>query len=170
MLIAHLPAGYILFKAVDKKNTFQEKDKKPLLFGILLGSILPDVDTIWFYLVSDRSAVHHSYWTHTPFFWTMVFVLIYTFSRILKLRRISVFTLGCWVSIILHLILDSIAGQIRWTWPFSNQAVQLVEIPATHDWWVLSFIFHWTFLLEIGFIAVAIFIFLKERARLNAIK
>ena len=170
MLIAHLPAGYILFKAFDKKNTFLANDRKMLIFGMLLGSVLPDVDTIWFYLVSNRSEVHHNYWTHTPFFWTVVFVLIYAFSRVLKLRKTSLFALWSWLSITLHLVLDSIPGQIRWAWPFSNHAVQFVEILPTHDWWVLSFIFHWTFLLEIVVFVVAIFIYLKDRTCLSVIR
>ncbi|NUM57701.1 MAG: hypothetical protein HUU56_03670 [Bdellovibrionaceae bacterium] len=57
MLIAHLHAGYILFKGANQKPIFPKESKKSQLVGILLGSILPDVDTFWFYFISDRSEV-----------------------------------------------------------------------------------------------------------------
>jgi inner membrane protein len=163
MLIAHLPAGYILFHTVKKNRLLDEKSKRPLFFGILLGSILPDLDTIWFYALSDRSEVHHSYWTHTPFFWTVLFIFGFVASRFFKNQRLSVFILDVWISAMLHLCLDTIAGQIRWAWPFSNRAIQFVEIPATHSWWVMSFINHWTFLLEIILIVIASIIYFKNR-------
>ncbi|NUM57700.1 MAG: hypothetical protein HUU56_03665 [Bdellovibrionaceae bacterium] len=70
----------------------------------------------------------------------------------------------------LHLALDTIAGQIRWAWPFSNQAIQLVNIPPTHSWWVMSFIFHWTFFIEVGLIILALLLFLKERSHSTLIR
>lgn len=170
MLIAHLPAGYILFKALNKKQIYQEKFKKTLLWGILLGSILPDFDTLWFYFISNRSEVHHSYWTHTPFFWTALCVVVYVVSKFLKMRNVSVFTFGIWISVILHLVLDTIAGQIRWAWPFSNRAIQLVEIPPAHSWWVISFIVHWTFYLEVGLIILAWLLFFRDRSRTTPVK
>ena len=48
-----------------------------------------------------------------------------------------------------HLILDSVAGDIRWLWPFSDEGFQLVTVPTTHTKWYMSFFHHWTFKLEI---------------------
>ena len=96
--------------------------------------------------------------------------MAYAFSKILKVKNLSVLTFGVWIGVILHLLLDTIAGQIRWAWPFSNQAIQLVDIPPTHTWWVMSFIFHWTFCLEVGLIIIALLLFFKDRSRITSVR
>ena len=66
---------------------------------------------------------------------------------------------------ILHMGLDSIVGKIAWAWPVSSHSAPLVVVPATHDWWVLSFLTHWTFLFEIGICLIAFALFWRGRKR-----
>ena len=69
MFIAHLPAGYLLTRFVVVKRgmahipSFQYRTFMAL--G-LIGSLLPDVDMLYFYLIDNRQHLHHGYWTHIP--------------------------------------------------------------------------------------------------------
>jgi inner membrane protein len=54
--------------------------------------------------------------------------------------------------------LDSIAGQIAWGWPATHHAAPLVAVPATQDWWVMSFLLHWTFTVELVICAAALLV------------
>jgi hypothetical protein len=54
------------------------------------------------------------------------------------------------VSIFAHLILDTIGGGIVWGAPFDGSLLTLVTVPATQSHYILSFIVHWTFLLELS--------------------
>ena len=62
----------------------------------------------------------------------------------------------------LHFALDSIVGGISWLYPFIDYDLSLFTVPATHDFWVWSFVFHWTFLLEIAVIVAAGILLCKE--------
>jgi inner membrane protein len=152
MLIAHLPAGYLAYKTSEILSPTLRNTQKSKLIGILTGSLLPDLDVIWFYVVSDRRDVHHSYLAHTPIFWIGILLLFLFIAKIRNKNDLKIFSISMCVGAILHLALDSIARQIRWLYPLTNSAIQLVEIPPTHSWWVISFITHWTFLLEVALV------------------
>lgn len=62
MLTAHLPAGYCLSRVTGTSLP-------GALPVMLLFSVLPDFDLLWFYLVDNRSIHHHRYWVHIPAFW-----------------------------------------------------------------------------------------------------
>jgi len=51
--------------------------------------------------------------------------------------------------------LDSIAGSIAWGWPLSAAAYPLVVVHPTHGHWILSFLNHWTFKVEIALTLIA---------------
>jgi inner membrane protein len=57
--------------------------------------------------------------------------------------------------LLLHMVLDSIAAEIGWLKPFAPYEVNLVQVPARYDWWVWSFVLHWTFLLELAIVLAA---------------
>jgi len=57
----------------------------------------------------------------------------------------------------IHLILDTIAGGIRWLWPFSEGEFTLVSVPARFSPWYLNYVFHWTFALELILVGLAAF-------------
>lgn len=138
MLTAHLPSGYVLWRALPCV--------KWGLPAALAGAVFPDLDLIWFYLVDDRAFHHHRYWVHVPVFWLAVSAgLLPLVWRTAWCGAALVF-LG---AISMHLVLDSISGGILWGAPVSDHLYALVEVPATQSNWVLSFILHWTFLLEV---------------------
>lgn len=158
MFIGHLPAGYILTDFLQKRlNT-----KRFLWLG-LLASILPDFDLLYFYFVDNKQTLHHDYWIHVPFYWLCIglatFVCLSLFRQSHLFGAATIF----FANIFLHLFLDTIAGGIAWLYPLSEHSFFLVTVPARYQPWYLSFVFHWTFLLETGVIIWAIVIRIRKR-------
>ena len=152
MFIGHLPAGYLTSLGARLAGL-------PSLFcvALIVGSVLPDVDILWFYLVDNQSTHHHSYITHRPILWFAILAFGATFSSsLLK---------GLGTGGILHLGLDSIAGHVAWLWPISDAGLTLVEVQPTHDHWILSFLAHWTFKVEIALTVVALVVFIYSRLK-----
>ena len=58
-------------------------------------------------------------------------------------------------NVMLHLVLDSTAGGIRWLWPASEAEFALAHPTARHQPWYLNFVLHWTFALELLITAAA---------------
>lgn len=158
MFIGHIPAGYILTKIIQKKIKIQY-----CLFIGLIGSIFPDLDMLYFYLIDNRQHLHHSYWTHIPFYWLSIAVIILALLRILKKKTYLIAAIIFLSNIFLHLFLDTLFGKIAWLFPFTDKAYYLFEVPSVHSFWIYNFIFHWTFLFEIGVITWAIYLFFKDR-------
>jgi len=158
MFIGHIPAGYITTRAIQKKHHV----KTGLLLG-LIASVLPDIDLIYFYLFDHQSTLHHSYWTHIPFYWLLILAVTVLAALIFKkLKKVGPFILIFFSNIFLHLFLDTIVGKIEWLYPFSTQSFSFFEVPAVYSWWVLNFVFHWTFLFEIGVIIWASYLLYHE--------
>ncbi len=160
MFIAHLPAGYLLTRFLQRKL----KTTKYLWIG-LLASILPDFDLPYFYLIDHRQTLHHEYWIHLPIFWLSVSflaVLIFFFTKNRRFLLISTIFLA---NIFLHLILDTFVAGILWLYPFSHVSLRLFTVPARYPFWGENFAFHWTFLVEIAIILWAFIVLIKSWRR-----
>ncbi len=142
MFIGHLPGGYLAARALWGRN------QRTLIIATMVGAVLPDIDMLWFHLVDQGAVHHHTYFTHRPALWACIALLG------LLLRKNIVLALG--LGGLVHMLLDSIVGAIAWGWPFTDAANPLVTVPATHKNWIMSFLTHWTFLVEIGLTLVAI--------------
>lgn len=143
MLTAHLPAGYVLAHAFDR-------NKRALWAATMIGSVLPDFDLLFFYFVDGRSVHHHRYWVHVPAFWAVCAIGVLPILWVIeRLRVLLAPALVFLAAILLHLVLDTISGGILWAAPFSDQLFTLVTVPATQHHWILSFLLHWTFVLEL---------------------
>jgi len=156
MLVAHLPAGYILGHTARAKGA--------VLGAVLLASVLPDFDMLWFHLVDGRSVHHHRYWPHVPGFLGIVAAI--TLPAVAWLKRSWLLPASlCFGAILLHLLLDTLVGSIMWYWPFSDEFVQMTTVFPTHSHWILSFMFHWSFLAELLICAIAAALFYKRRLK-----
>jgi hypothetical protein len=128
-----------------------------LLIGTL-GAVAPDFDMIHFYLLDQRQHHHHTYWTHYPVFWLVLALMSYVwFGSRNKLAFWCFF-----INIFLHLLLDSIVGDIWWLAPWLDKPFSLFTVPAAYQPWWLSFILHWSFGLEL-FLSAWALIILKNR-------
>ncbi|MDA8747840.1 metal-dependent hydrolase [Litoreibacter sp.] len=154
MIIAHLPSGYIAYRASGHRSRF-------VFWGCLLGAIFPDFDLIWFYFVDGRAVHHHRYWVHIPGVWLASTLVALPVLWRMKpaFRHAGIAFLTLWF---IHLCLDSIVGSIMWLWPISDQFFQLATVQPTHSRFILSFMAHWSFALEIALWITAIVLFLKR--------
>lgn len=155
MFIGHLPAGYLLSRVFSDRATQA---------AVTVGSILPDIDLLYFYTLGERAVVHHYYWTHIPAFWVVLGAVVWSILRIARLRY-HAYVAPLLLGVFLHLCLDSIAGSIFWMYPFSDTALTLVHVPALYDPWYLNFIWHWTFAVEIAVVLFAVYIFVRRQFR-----
>ena len=150
MLIAHLPAGYLLARRIVPRLATAPAEARRLMAVGLAASVFADIDLVYFYLIDGRQTLHHDYWTHIPAFWPAAMLaaaaLLWLARMGIPWREFLVFLAG----VILHLALDTPTGGILWGWPVSLYRFLLVEIPARFDWWVWNFVLHWTFLIELA--------------------
>lgn len=145
MIVAHLPAGYLLAR----------RWSGPVAAAALLGSVLPDLDMAWFHLVDGRAVHHHRYLTHVPGFWAalggVVALALWALGRERALACCGALLAG----VALHLALDWPVGGLMWLWPLDDRLFALVTVPARFDWWVWSFVLHWSFAAEVAIVLAA---------------
>lgn len=166
MFVAHLFAGYLCTRHTIRRARDQLKDSKNWRYYLALGvlcAVLPDFDLLYFYTIDNRQHLHHSYWTHIPIFWVIIAGLVYAVSRWVFNKRVGVLCLILLVNTWVHLILDTVAGGIYWLYPFSDENIQWMHISARYQWWVLNYIIHWTFLLEICIVLAAIYTYRRDQ-------
>ncbi|WP_321504389.1 metal-dependent hydrolase [Breoghania sp.] len=156
MLTAHLPAGYCLSRLAGKPH----RASRGLLATVLICSVLPDFDLIWFHFVDNGKLHHHRYWVHVPFFWACLGMLVIPLVWRTRFRLYAVLGLA---AVFLHLALDTIAGGIMWRAPMDATLYRLIEIPPTYGHFMISFLLHWSFLLEIAVWLSAVALFLRAR-------
>jgi LexA-binding, inner membrane-associated putative hydrolase len=162
MFVAHLPAGYLVGAATAGR--WPVAHFRNAWCAVLLGSIAPDLDLFYYYLVSDRSINHHVYPTHVPIVWLMVsFTVAFCLWRAPPRWRI-VWALFC-TGWLLHLVLDTVAGHIWWLWPWVTTPYVLIEVPRRFDLWWLNFLTHPSILLELVITGCAVALWCR-RAKL----
>ena len=157
MITAHLPAGYLLSRGL--------KPAPYVVTACLVGSIFPDLDLFWYEFIDHHAVHHHRYWVHVPLFWAMVLVVALPIVNRFAPQLFRA-TIAFVCAIFLHIMLDSIAGGIMWSWPFDDTMTYLFKVPRREGFWLWSFILHPIFLLEIAiWIAAAFaFVFWKQVA------
>ena len=169
MFIGHLPAGYVLTRALWVALLRVPMPKwRPFLLAGLVSSILPDMDLLYFYLIDNRQHPHHSYWTHLPFYGVIVGILMLLFIVISKRKQWLPYVIVVGANIFLHLCLDTIVGKVRWLYPISNRDFYFFSVPRIHSWYVWDFVLHWTFLLEFIPIIAAIYVYTQWPSPIEA--
>ncbi|MGF7059513.1 metal-dependent hydrolase [Brassicibacter mesophilus] len=159
MLIAHAPAGYVvlrLFNKIKKENISYFK------YGILF-SIWPDFDLLYFYLIDNKSSLHHFYFPHIPLFAFICCFLVIVLKKLkVDKRAINIYYLFL-INWFIHLALDTVTGGINWLYPINNKLFVFIKIPANYQHWIISFVLHWSFLFEISIVIWAVILFLKRK-------
>ena len=167
MLIGHLPAGYLAASPLLDRLSVPARDRRALLGIALAGSVAPDLDLLYFYTLGG-DLHHHALVPHWPLFWLALTAVGLVVATLRKSRFLALATAFGGGAALSHLVLDSIAGAVRWGAPFSTYETTLVEVPATHGWWVWSMATHWTFAVEVA-LALAAFAVWRLRQRRAAI-
>lgn len=157
MFIGHLPGAYLVFRTVGPGLT------KVAFAAAMIGAVAPDIDMLWFYLVDNRSHHHHDYLTHRPILWAGI-AAMGLLSR-LALPRAGTIVAAFGAGGLVHMALDSIVGKITWGWPFTDAAYPLVVVPATKSHWILTFLSHWTFAVEIAITLLAFFLWRRGKRK-----
>lgn len=169
MFLGHLPAGYLCSNFLLKHREVPIEKRNMLLILGLIGSIAPDLDMFYFYLVDHRQHWHHSYVTHWPSFWLGVIASSFMVGSTIRNRLLVYGGTIFGINGLLHLVLDTHIGRIRWLEPFSDRWVYLWNVPSLYHPKILNFMFHWTFLFEITLVVSAIYVFTKNR-HLNQVR
>ncbi|MBQ0754710.1 MAG: metal-dependent hydrolase [Gammaproteobacteria bacterium] len=167
MFLAHLPAGYLLTRALTSRRPGLSTLPSYIMAAGLLGSIAPDLDLLWFYLVDNRAHPHHSYWTHFPSAWAMLLALSLLWVSVERQRHTAKALLVFACGGLLHLVLDSVAGGIRWLAPFSSESWSLTEVKRFVEPWWLNFFLHWSMLIEAIIVAIGWHQYSLDRQVLN---
>ncbi|PCJ30198.1 MAG: hydrolase [Gammaproteobacteria bacterium] len=162
MFIAHLPSGYILATAiVERVRSLPVKASTVIAAGIL-GALAPDFDMLYFYLIDNRQTHHHKYFSHWPLLWLCLIMVSSWWCRFSSQSKIAFIILIFSLAGLLHILLDTLVGDIWWFAPFFNEPYALFTVPAVVKPWWLNFIVHWSFAVEL---AICFWAVVKYRLR-----
>ena len=154
MFFAHIPAGYLVSRALVRGNPFP---LKLVLFAGVAGGGLPDIDLLYLYLLDSTPQHHHTYWTHLPIAWLGCTALAWVAAR----KCSAACRLG-WAAFLLswlsHLLLDTLTGDIWWLYPLVDQPYSLVKIEARYQPWWMNYLLHWSMAVEAAIIALAVWL------------
>ncbi|MCU7920528.1 MAG: metal-dependent hydrolase [Candidatus Thiodiazotropha sp. (ex Epidulcina cf. delphinae)] len=149
MIIGHLPAGYVFAEILARKLSNIGVDHRHLVLIGVLGAIAPDLDMLYFYLVDNGQRHHHTYWSHYPVVWLGLLAASVGWHRLALNKSRTILAIVFSAGGFMHLLLDTIVGDIWWLAPFLNQPYAMFTVPALYTPWWLNFILHWSFALEL---------------------
>lgn len=193
MFIAHLPAGYLVTRVLWPRlapiTVPSSGERKRALAVGLAASLAPDLDLFWFYFVDGGRTHHHHFFPHLPAVWLLGGALAFglttlwgavrrpTPSRFLSAQatgandekdrswlapRLVLLATACGL---VHLLLDTVVGHIKWGWPVTERMVAAFDVPARGGHWIMNFVLHWSFALELVIVAVAMGVAIIDRWR-----
>jgi LexA-binding, inner membrane-associated putative hydrolase len=168
MIIGHLPAGYIISSLLFPRAQWAlQTTRRVFIAAGMAGALAPDLDMLYFHLVDQRQHHHHTYFTHYPSFWAALLLpsvlwLLAT-KGAGKAALASIFSLNGFI----HLVLDTIVGDIWWLAPLPGPPYSFATVPALYQPWWLNFLLHWSFLLELALVAGGAALWLRNRKALR---
>ncbi|HTY98851.1 MAG TPA: hypothetical protein VMB75_03375, partial [Rhodocyclaceae bacterium] len=112
----------------------------------------------------------HTYATHFPVLWAGLLLLSLAWLRSGRGKDLAALATIFSLNGLLHMVLDSIVGDIWWFAPFWDQPFSIFPVrPHYKPWWT-NFILHWSFALELLVTAWAIHLWRRSRAGGQAAK
>ncbi len=158
MIVGHLPAGYLVSRFVYYRLGSDNIALKWFLLVGLFGSIVPDLDLLYAYFFARAYRHHHTYLTHLPIVWVS-FLLVSVGLRSFGLwARFSAFLLVFSLNGLVHMMLDTIAGEIWWFAPFVDESFTLYTSDMGYERWWMNILFNWAFAVEMGIVASALYL------------
>lgn len=162
MFIAHLPSGYLLAIALMKRVSRFPASAPVIMLWAIFGALAPDFDMGYFYLVDNRQTHHHRYPTHWPLVWLALCTAAWLWRRAAPCSTNAALTWVFGLGGVLHLILDSLVGDIWWLAPLVDQPYALFSVPAGLKPWWLNFLLHWSFAVELAITAWALLLYQRR--------
>lgn len=159
MFIAHMPTGYLLTRYLQRK---MGNHSRGLMWTGLIASIFPDFDLAYFFLIDHRQHPHHEYLTHMPLIWGALALFTWAMAMLSSKPTLVPYIGVVLANALLHMVMDSVTAGIYWLYPFSDIEVNLLHITKHYDWWVLNFVLHWTFMLEIFIVFMALNVWITD--------
>ncbi len=164
MLLAHLPAGYITSKLLSAHFDARGAAFKPFLYAALLGAIAPDMDKVYLVLMDDHRHQHHTLWPHYPFVWACLVMAALLWFYTARNKKYAALAAIFSINGLLHMMLDTVVGNIWWFAPFGDKPFAFLVIPARYNPWWLSYLLHWSFIFELAIMCWAFYLWRRGRA------
>lgn len=164
MFIAHAPAGYILAVSLLKRLRQPGITASLVIVAGVSGGFFPDLDLLYFYLVDNRQTHHHKYFMHWPSVWLGLLALAILYWQLSHRSATGLAWVIFATAGVLHLVLDSLVGDIWWFAPFIDKAYAAFTVPALHQPWWLNFVLHWSFATELFICGWALLVY-RQRKR-----
>lgn len=162
MIIAHLPAGYVISKLLARHAEPFGVPAKAFVWAGVLGALAPDLDMFYFHLVDHRQHHHHTYLTHYPVVWLVLLAVSLTWLFMARTKShaacAAIFSLNGFA----HMFFDTIVGDIWWLAPWGKEAFAFFTVPALYKPWWLNFLLHWSFAVELAILAWAVYLWRKS--------
>lgn len=150
MIIGHAPGAYIASKLLHGRLFAGGVSIRAFVIAGVLGGVAPDLDMLYFHLIDLRQHHHHSYFSHWPVVWLGLLALSLLLLRLRRGSQAAMLAVAFSGMGVLHLLLDSIVGDIWWFAPLLDQPFALFSVPALYKPWWLNFLLHWSFALELA--------------------
>ncbi len=167
MFIAHAPVGYMTSRLLARYCVDDAVMYRRFIGWGMLGAVAPDLDLLWSVFVDHKAYDHHSYFTHLPITWLAAVLLTGLWAR--RQHAIGILALSFSLGGLMHMVLDTLVGGIRWFAPFSDHYVVWFQpSPDFLALWWFYFLFHWSFKLELFLAALAILYWLKPNRRFSS--
>ena len=163
MFIGHLPVGYLISKCLARRLRATGVEERRLVAAGLLGAVVPDVDLLYFYLIDERQHHHHLYFPHLPVVWLALTGVSAAWVFAPRSRAIALLVFIFSLNGLAHMLLDSVAADIWWFGPWVDMPLSLVTVPVRFEPWWLNFLLHWTFLLEVLVLLLAVYVWHRTR-------
>ena len=109
MLIAHLPSGYILGRFAQKRR----RGTPGIMIAAPVGSVIPDIDMLYFHFVDGGRTHHHAYFTHWPHFWVATGLLALVLAKWRAPQYLAMVG-AFFAAAMMHMVLDTVASPIPW--------------------------------------------------------
>jgi inner membrane protein len=163
MFIAHLPTGYAISVLLFPRFQNHGIRRKAFLCAGIFGATVPDADLLYFYLADHRQHHHHSYITHFPVLWLGLLSIAAAWMFLERAPRWAALALVFSLNGLLHVVLDTVVGDIWWFAPFIDKPYAFFTVPDIYKPWWLNFILHWSFALELILILFAVCVWRSTR-------
>lgn len=165
MFIAHIPSGYVFSTMLVERARNLRVSASAVITSGVIGALAPDFDMAYFYLFDHRQTHHHKYFSHWPIVWLTLLAASAVWLRLSRSSKASLLALVFCSGCMLHLVLDSLVGDIWWCAPFVDRPFAMFDVPAIFEPWWLNFILHWSFGVEL---AICLWAWLIYRRRHSA--